>query len=167
MSNTLITEKQIQYRLNEIAKQINEKFDKVTLLITLTGAVYTGVDLSKYITVPCKIEFVKLSSYGHEQNAGIVQLKYCSIDRGEHLDNLIIIDDVFDTGNTLDFLVKYINNNFTYDTLSTMMLLDKPYRREKDYEIDFVGFTIKDEFVYGYGLDLKDYERNLTEIRYV
>ena len=167
MSNVLITGEQIQNRLKEIAEDINKSFDEVTLLVTLTGGVYTAIDLSKYITIPCKIEFVKISSYGHEQNAGIVQLKYCSVERGTHLKNVIIVDDVFDTGNTLDFLVKYINNNFTYDKLCTMMLLDKPYRREKDMEITYVGFQIKDEFVYGYGLDLKDYERNLTEIRYV
>lgn len=167
MSNVLITQEQIQTRLKEIASEINSKYDEITLLVTLTGGVYTAVDLSKYITIPCRIEFVKVSSYGHEQNAGIVQLKYCSMERGEHFKNLIIVDDVFDTGNTLDFLVKYINNNFTYDNLCTMMLLDKPFRREKDMDITYVGFTIKDEFVYGYGLDLKDYERNLTEIRYV
>lgn len=167
MSNVLITGEQIQNRLKEIAEDINKSFDEVTLLVTLTGGVYTAIDLSKYITIPCKIEFVKISSYGHEQNAGIVQLKYCSVERGTHLGNVIIVDDVFDTGNTLDFLVKYINNNFTYDKLCTMMLLDKPYRREKDMEITYIGFQIKDEFVYGYGLDLKDYERNLTEIRYV
>ena len=167
MSNVLITQEQIQTRLKEIAQEINSKYDEITLLVTLTGGVYTAVDLSKYITIPCKLEFVKISSYGHEQNSGIVQLKYCSIERGEHFKNLMIIDDVFDTGNTLDFLVKYINNNFTYDNLCTMMLLDKPFRREKDMDITYVGFTIKDEFVYGYGLDLKDYERNLTEIRYV
>lgn len=167
MSNVLITQEQIQTRLKEIASEINSKYDEITLLVTLTGGVYTAIDLSKYITIPCRIEFVKVSSYGHEQNAGIVQLKYCSIERGEHFKNLMIVDDVFDTGNTLDFLVKYINNNFTYDNLCTMMLLDKPFRREKDMDITYVGFTIKDEFVYGYGLDLKDYERNLTEIRYV
>ena len=167
MSNVLITQEQIQTRLKEIASEINSKYDEITLLITLTGGVYTAIDLSKYITIPCRIEFVKVSSYGHEQNAGIVQLKYCSIERGEHFKNLMIVDDVFDTGNTLDFLVKYINNNFTYDNLCTMMLLDKPFRREKDMDITYVGFKIKDEFVYGYGLDLKDYERNLTEIRYV
>lgn len=167
MSNVLITQEQIQTRLKEIASEINSKYDEITLLVTLTGGVYTAVDLSKYITIPCRIEFVKVSSYGHEQNAGIVQLKYCSMERGEHFKNLMIVDDVFDTGNTLDFLVKYINNNFTYDNLCTMMLLDKPFRREKDMDITYVGFTIKDEFVYGYGLDLKDYERNLTEIRYV
>ena len=61
MSNVLITQEQIQTRLKEIAQEINSKYDEITLLVTLTGGVYTAVDLSKYITIPCKLEFVKIS----------------------------------------------------------------------------------------------------------
>ena len=77
------------------------------------------------------------------------------------------MDDVFDTGNTYDYLLKYIKSNFTFSSLDAIMLLDKPCRREKDNFIKYVGFQIRDEFVYGYGLDLKDYERNLEDIYYV
>lgn len=165
--NVLITKEQIQKRLKEIAEDINNNYDEVTLLVTLTGGVYTAIDLSKYITIPCKLEFVKISSYGHEQNAGVVDLKWISVNKGEHLGNVLIVDDVFDTGNTYDYLVKYLYNNFTFSSIDAIMLLDKPYRREKDSYIKYVGFKIKDEFVYGYGLDLKDYERNLEDIYFV
>lgn len=165
--NKLITKEQIQERLKQIAQEINTSFDEITLLVTLTGGVYTAIDLSKYITIPMKLEFVKISSYGHEQNAGLVELKWISVQKGSHLGNVLIVDDVFDTGNTYDYLLKYIKSNFTFSSLDAIMLLDKPCRREKDNFIKYVGFQIRDEFVYGYGLDLKDYERNLTDIYYV
>ena len=161
----LITNEQIQTRLKEIAEQINSKYDEITLVVTLTGGIFTAVDLSKYITIPCKFEFVKVSSYGHsEVSSGIVELKYVSKDKGSHLGNVLIIDDIYDTGNTMDYLIKYIKNNFTYSALDTMVLLEKPARREKELTITYTGFTIDNLFVYGYGLDLDDYERNITDI---
>ena len=165
----LIKEKQIQKRLKEIADEINKNYQEVTLLVTLTGGVYTAIDLSKYITIPCKLEFVKISSYGHEQEQGIIELKWMSINKGRHLGNVIIVDDVFDTGNTMTYLVKYIKNNYTYDNLDTFCLLYKPARRNPEVELNltYTGFVIGDEFVYGYGLDLKEYDRNLTDILYV
>lgn len=163
----LIDSEKIQERLKEIAKEIDSNYDEVTLVVTLTGGIFTAVDLSKYITVPVKFEFVKVSSYGHEQEAGIIELKWFSAKKGEHLGNVIVIDDIYDTGNTMDYLLKYIKNNYEYSALDTMVLLDKPYRREKETNITYTGFKIKDEFVYGYGLDLKDYDRNLVDIMYV
>lgn len=169
MNNVLITQEQINTRLKEIAEQINNNYKEITLLVTLTGGVYTAIDLSKYITIPCKLEFVKISSYGHEQEAGIIELKWISINKGRHLGNILVVDDVFDTGNTLTYLTKYIRNNYTFDKLDTFCLLDKPTRRnpEVDLSLTYTGFPLKDEFVYGYGLDLKEFERNLTNIYYV
>ena len=163
----LIESQDIQTRLKEIAKEIDKRYDEVTLLVTLTGGIFTAVDLSKYITIPVKFEFVKVSSYGHAQEAGIIELKWCSAKKGQHLGNVIIVDDIYDTGNTMDYLIKYIKNNYTYSVIDTMVLLDKPCRREKQIDITYTGFTIKDEFVYGYGLDLKDYDRNLIDIMFV
>ena len=161
----LLTNEQIQTRLKEIANEINNRYDEITLVVTLTGGIFTAVDLSKYITIPCKFEFVKVSSYGHsEVSSGIVELKYMSKEKGSHLGNVLIIDDIYDTGNTMDYLIKYIQNNFTYSALDTMVLLEKPARREKELNITYIGFTIDNLFVYGYGLDLDDYERNVTDI---
>ena len=162
----LLTEREIQDRLKYLAYEISSKFDEVTLLITLTGGVYTGIDLSKYITIPCKSEFVKISSYGNEQEQGIIELKWMSVDKGKDLGNVIIIDDICDTGNTLDYLIKYINNNYKYSSLNTLTLLDKPSRREVMVPLNYKGFTINNLFVYGYGLDDKGYERNITNINY-
>lgn len=162
----LFTEKQIQDRLKYLAYEISSNHDEVTLLITLTGGVYTGIDLSKYITIPCKLEFVKISSYGNEQEQGIIELKWMSVDKGKDLGNVIIIDDICDTGNTLDYLIKYLKNNYKYSSLKTLTLLDKPSRREINVPLDYKGFTINNLFVYGYGLDDRGYERNITNISY-
>ena len=162
--STLIPNDRIQIRLKEIAQQINERYDEITLVVTLTGGVFTAIDLSKYIKIPVKFEFVKISSYGHAEESGIVELKWMSANKGEHLGNVLIVDDIYDTGNTMDFLIKYIKNNYTYSKLDTMVLLEKPARREKQIDITYTGFTIDNLFVYGYGLDLADYERNLLDI---
>lgn len=160
----LISNQEIDLRLSKIAEEINSKFDKVTLLVTLTGGVYTAIDLSKYLTIPCKLEFVKVSSYGSSEESGIVELKWISIGKGTKLDNVIIIDDIFDTGKTMDYLLKFVKNNYTYDSLNTMVLLDKPERREIPNNIDYIGFEIPNYFVFGYGLDLDGYERNKSGI---
>ena len=165
--NTLITNSQIQQKLKLIAEKINKSYDEITLVITLTGGVYTAIDLSKYITIPCKLEFVKVSSYGHKQEAGLVELKWMSAQKGTHLGNVLIIDDIYDTGNTMDYLIKYIKNNYSYSCLHTMVLLEKPARKQKELDIDYCGFIIEDHFVYGYGLDLNDYERNKLDIMIV
>lgn len=163
----LIDKEAIQARLKEIAAEIDKRYDEVTLLVTLTGGIFTAVDLSKYITIPVKFEFAKVSSYGHEQEQGIIELKWMSAEKGTNLGNVIIVDDIYDTGNTMDYLIKYVKNNYIASVIDTMALLDKPFRREKQVDITYTGFTIKDEFVYGYGLDLKDYDRNITDIMYV
>lgn len=161
----LISNNKIQARLEEIAEQINKTYDEVTLLVTMTGGIYTAVDLSRYISVPCKLEFVKVSSYGaSEESSGIVELKYISKEKGSNLGNVIIIDDIYDTGNTMDFLLRYIQANYEYNKLETMVLLEKPARREKELDITYTGFTIDNLFVYGYGLDLDGYARNIPDI---
>lgn len=161
----LISSIEIQDRLKELAAEISSKYDEVTLLITLTGGVYTGIDLSKYLTIPCKLEFAKISSYGNNQESGIVELKWMSANKGKHLGNVIIVDDICDTGNTLTYLVKYLKNNFTFTSLKTLTLLDKPSRREVPLLVDYIGFEIDNVFVYGYGLDDQEYKRNEQSVK--
>ena len=90
-----------------------------------------------------------------------------SATKKEHLGNVLIIDDIYDTGNTMDYLIKYIQNNYSYSKIDTMVLLEKPARHKIPLDITYKGFVIEDKFVYGYGLDLDDYERNLTDIKYI
>lgn len=167
VKNTLITSEQIQDRLKDIADVMNQRYDEVTLVVTLTGGIFTAIDLSKYLTIPVKFEFVKVSSYGYDQESGVVELKWMSSEKGSDLGNVVIVDDIYDTGKTMDYLIKYIKNNYTSSIIDTMVLLEKPARHEVDIQITYTGFSIEDKFVYGYGLDLKDYDRNITDILYV
>lgn len=157
---------EIQEKLKNLADTISEQFDEVTILVVLSGGVYTAIDFSKYLTIPCKLEFVKVSSYGNNEESSIVELKWMSAEKGSHLGNLLIIDDICDTGKSMDYLLKYIGNNYTYNSISVMTLLDKPSRREKEIKLDYRGFEIDNLFVFGYGLDLNGYERNKTYIAY-
>ena len=167
MNKILYEEQQIQDRLKYLAYKISKNYEEVTLLITLTGGVYTGIDLSRYLTIPVKLEFCKASSYGDEQTSKGVVLEYISADKGTNLGNVIIVDDICDTGNTLQYVINYIKENYTYSSLSTLTLLNKPSRREvEDLNLDYVGFTIDNLFVYGYGLDDKGYNRNQNKIYY-
>ena len=162
--NILLKEDEIQAKLKRLAEMIDNRFDEVTILVVLTGGVYTAIDFSKYLKIPCKLEFVKVSSYGDSEESSIVELKWISAKKDSHLGNLLIIDDICDTGKSLDYLLKYIMNNYTFESITTMTLLDKPSRREKEVKLDYKGFEIGNLFVYGYGLDLKGYERNKTDI---
>ena len=156
---------EIQSRLKDLGEIISGQHDEVTLLIALSGGVYTGIDLSKYIKIPCKLEFVKISSYGNERQSGIIELKWISASKGKNLGNVVIVDDICDTGNTLTYLVKYLKNNYQFSSIKTLTLLDKPIRREVNIEPDYVGFSIDNVFVYGYGLDNKEYDRNITDVK--
>lgn len=160
----LIKESEIQDKLKYLAYQVSQEFDEVTLLVALSGGVYTAVDFSKYLTIPVRLEFVKISSYGDEQESGIVELKWISAEKGSHLGNLLIVDDICDTGKTIDYLLRYIKNNYTTSALKVLTLLDKPKRREVIVPLDYKGFTIDNLFVYGYGLDDCGYSRNITNI---
>lgn len=160
----LLTEKEIQERLKFLAYEISKKYDEVTFLVALTGGMYTAVDLSKYMTTPVKFEFVKISSYGDNEESGIIELKWISATKGTNLGNIIIVDDICDTGKTLDYLLKYLKNNFEYNSIECLTLLDKPSRRENFIDPDYIGFKIENKFVVGYGLDDKQYDRNQVNI---
>ena len=164
MDKVLFSSSIIQDKLKLLGQVISKNYDEITLLVALTGGVYTAIDLSKYITIPVKLEFVKISSYGNDENSSIVDLKWISVDRGNDLGNVLIVDDICDTGKTLDYLIKYIKNNYKYNSLRTLTLLDKPSRRTTDVKVDFSGFLVDNVFVYGYGLDDKGYDRNKLNI---
>ena len=167
MEHKLITNEEIEKTLKRVASEINSTYNEVTLLVCLTGGVYTAIDLSKQLTIPCKLEFVKASSYGSaEISSGIVEVKWLSKEKGADLGDVIIVDDICDTGRTLQHLKAYLELNYKYSSLKTFCLLDKPSRREVDIESDFKGITIEDKFVYGYGLDVDAYKRNLKDIWY-
>lgn len=162
----LVSEEEIKEIVVRVAREVDEAYQgkRLVLLAILKGSVVFVGDLMKAITIPVEIDFMKVSSYG----AGTVSTGNINI----HLDlqrkdlhecDILIVEDIIDSGRTLSYLVDYLNLKGA-KSVKTCTLLDKPSRRVVDYQADFVGKIIPDEFVVGYGLDYDERYRALPYI---
>jgi len=166
---SLFTEAELQKKIKEIAKKINTDYceEEVYVVCVLKGSVMFTTDLVKHLTMPVKMEFIRLSSYGASTaSSGKVNAVDISL---PNLNNkhVLIVEDIIDTGLTAKFLLDFINNNFTTKTTKFCSLLDKKCFRKTDIEPDYTGFEIGDKFVIGYGLDYDGCFRNLPYIGYI
>ena len=164
-----LTEEQINKRVAEIGAAITEKFkgESVYLICILKGSVYFTCELAKRITVPVTMDFMQCSSYGGDtKSSGIVRIVK-DLDESIEGKEVIIIEDIIDSGNTLSRLSKLLAKR-NPKSLTICTLLDKPERRVvDDVNVDYVGFVIPDKFVVGYGLDYDQRFRNLPYIGFV
>ena len=164
----LYNSEQIQARIKEISHELNNfyKGEEVTAICVLKGAVVFAVDLVKNLNMPMKLEFIRLSSYGSSTSTSgkvnAVDIKLPDLNNK----NVLIIEDIVDTGLTAKFLVDFINMNFHVKTLKFCAMLDKKITRRVNIEPDYYCFDIDDKFVIGYGLDYDGYYRNLPYIAY-
>ncbi|MBR4178303.1 MAG: hypoxanthine phosphoribosyltransferase [Bacilli bacterium] len=167
MLRTLISERQINKRIKELAKEIENDFkgEEITFICILKGSIYYFADLTKRIKNEVNIEFMRVSSYGSgTESTGEIQLK---LDLNNSIEgkNVIVVEDIIDSGRTLSYLIKYLKIKKP-KSLKLCTLLDKPKRRVvKDVKVDYLGFTIPDYFVVGYGLDLDEKYRNIACIK--
>jgi len=160
-----ITKKQIDERLSELGKLINQDFkDKNPIFIgVLNGAFIFMSDLLRYVTVPCEIDFLKLSSYGDEKvSSGDVTEKK-GIDADIKDRHVILVEDIVDTGLSMTYLVKKMMEKQP-DSVSIITLLHKKEATKHDLQIDYTGFEIPNKFVLGYGMDYAQQGRNLAQI---
>ena len=159
IARVLVSEQEIQSRVAELAAQISKDYEGKNPLFVgvLNGVVVFYSDIIRRITVPCQMDFMWLSSYGGTESTGKVQVKRdVSQDiSGRHI---VILEDIFDTGNSLDFTYRHLMSK-NPASVRVCTLLDKPERRNPAVTVqpDYVGFTIPNEFVVGYGLDF-DYK---------
>ena len=165
----LIDRKNVENRIKELAKQIEKDYagEEVYCVGLLKGSVVFLSDLVKEINSPVVIDFMSVSSYGSETvSSGDVKiLKDTDLDlRGKHV---LIVEDIIDTGLTLEHVIKYFKDSKGVKTLKTCTLLSKPERRKVNIDIDYVGFDVPDKFVIGYGLDYDQKYRNLPYIAVV
>lgn len=165
----LFTEDEIQNRVKEVAKKINFHYleEEIYVICVLKGSVMFTVDLVKYLTMPVKMEFIRLSSYGSSvTSSGKVNAVDISLPdlNGK---NVLVVEDIVDTGLTAKFLLDFIDNNFRTKTTKFCSLLDKKCSRKTVIEPDYIGFEIDNKFVIGYGLDYDGRFRNLPYIGYV
>ena len=165
----LIDRKTVENRIKELAKQIEKDYagEEVYCVGLLKGSVVFLSDLVKEINSPVVIDFMSVSSYGSETvSSGDVKiLKDTDLDlRGKHV---LIVEDIIDTGLTLEHVIKYFKDSKGVKTLKTCTLLSKPERRKVNIDIDYVGFDVPDKFVIGYGLDFDQKYRGLPYISYL
>ena len=159
----MLSKEQIQSKVQELAGILNEKYaDKNPVFIgVLKGVFMFFADMVREITIPCEIDFMCISSYrGTETTGTSVVKKDVSVDlKGRHV---VILEDIYDTGNSLDFTYRYLMSKEP-TSLEVCTLLDKPERRKPGITLvpEYVGFTIPNEFVVGYGLDFNEHYRNL------
>ena len=165
----LISEKEIQEKLVTFAKDIENVFpenEEIYVICVLKGSVMFCADLVKHFKNPVQMEFIRISSYGHEQkstnNLQAIDLTLPNL----HNKNVLIVEDIIDTGLTARFLTDLFKIKHHPKKLVFVSLLNKKCARQIDIEPDFYGFEIDDKFVVGYGLDYKGYFRNLPYIGY-
>jgi hypoxanthine phosphoribosyltransferase len=167
LGEILISEESLQKRISELGEQISRDYadkDNLLLVCILRGGVLFLTDLMRKITVPLAIEFLAVSSYGvgNRESSGHVRLTLdLNVDiSGKHV---ILVEDIIDSGQTIAAVLKLLGTRKPA-SLNVCTLLDKSERREVSVPIKYVGFSIPNKFVFGYGLDLDDYYRNLPFI---
>lgn len=165
IEQVLYTQKQVDSRLDELAKQLTAKYqDECPLIVSvMTGALVFTSDMLKRLPFKLNLDYVDVSSYANgSQSAGQVKLiqDLSSDIKGRPV---IIMEDIIDTGHTLKYLADLLQNRGA-KSIEICALLDKPDRREVDVEADYVGFKVPDEFIVGYGLDYSGFYRNLPYI---
>lgn len=165
IDKVLLTEDQIQAKVQEFAKLLSAEYaDKDPIFIgVLKGVVLFFGDLVKRIDIPCQIDFMWISSYEGTNSKQMQVKRDVSADiKGRHV---VILEDIFDTGNSLEFTYRHLMSKEPA-SLKICTLLDKPERRNPAVTVkpDYVGFTIPNEFVVGYGLDYNEHYRNLPYV---
>ena len=164
--SVLIEEEKVDKRIEELGKKISEEYagKEVHLICILKGSIFFTCELAKRITVPVTIDFMSCSSYGAgTKSSGVVKLVK-DLDEPLEGKNVIVIEDIIDSGRTLSYLLKILEDRHP-NSIRLCTLLDKPERRvKKDVKVDYCCFNIPDEFVVGYGLDYAQKYRNLPFI---
>jgi hypoxanthine phosphoribosyltransferase len=163
IGEVLLTEAQIQAKVAELGRRIGADYAgrQLTLVSVLKGSLPFMADLMRAVPIPLRIDLMEVSSYGGSstESSGLVRiLKDLSASiQGEEV---LIVEDIIDTGLTLNYLVRYLRGK-NPSSLRICTLLDKPARRLVEIPVDYIGFTIPDQFVVGYGLDYGELYRNL------
>ena len=166
IQRVLLSEEQIRQKVAELGKILSEEYaDKDTVFVgVMKGVVVFYADMVRQITVPCQFEFMWISSYqGAESTGKMIVKRDVSVDlKGRHV---VILEDIFDTGNSLTYTYQHLLSKEPA-SLKICTLLDKPERRAPGVTLvpDYVGFTVPNEFVVGYGLDYNEHYRNLPYV---
>ena len=165
--NVLINKARIEKRLDEMAREIEKDYKEkdIVFLVTLKGAVPFMWELAKRIKNNIIFEFIEVSSYKNNQDTGVITLHKDIKDTVEGKD-VIIIEDIVDTGKTIKFLLEHLKNK-NPNSVKIATLLSKPSKMVTELNVDYTGFKIDDKFIVGFGLDDNQNLRNLPYIGYI
>ncbi|MFW5878718.1 MAG: hypoxanthine phosphoribosyltransferase [Myxococcota bacterium] len=162
---TLITAEEIQRRIAELGRQIATDYagEDLTVLLILKGSFVFGADLVRAIDLPLSVDFIGLASYGDEtKSSGVVRITQ-DLSKPVQDRHVLVVEDIIDTGLTMKYLLENLQSRHPKG-IKICSLLEKPARLEHPVPIDYLGFTIPDRFVVGYGLDYAECYRNLPFI---
>lgn len=159
-----IEEKDIQQSIKTIAEDMNKDLFKkdVIFLGILNGSFMFAGDLFKHLDLNCQITFLKIASYQGTKSVGKVK-ELIGINEDIKDKTVVIIEDIIDTGNTLEFIINELKN-YKPAEIKIATLLHKPSVYKKDINIDYIGINISNEFIVGYGLDYNGFGRNFKDI---
>lgn len=168
IDRVLLSEQEINEIVSRVAAELDRDYNgpdkRLVLLCILKGSVVFMGELMKRITVPVEIDFMRVSSYGAgTESTGSVNIVLDIMRQDLNECDIVIVEDIIDSGRTLSHLCRYLNLKGA-KSVRTCTLLDKPNRREVDFEADYVGAVIPDEFVVGYGLDFDEKYRALPYV---
>ncbi|HPO05133.1 MAG TPA: hypoxanthine phosphoribosyltransferase [Bacillota bacterium] len=166
--DVMINKEEIKKRVSELGAEISKDYkgESILAICVLKGAVLFMSDLIRELNVETKIDFMAVSSYGAStKSTGVVRILK-DLDSNIEGENVIIVEDIIDSGLTLKYLKEYLLAR-NPKSLKICTLLDKPERRATDIRADYVGFSIENKFIVGYGLDYDQKYRNLPYISYL
>ncbi|WP_294353420.1 hypoxanthine phosphoribosyltransferase [uncultured Clostridium sp.] len=161
----LFTEEQLREKVKELGIKISEDYKGKDLIVVgvLKGSVIFAADLFRNITIPCDLDFMAVSSYGNStESSGVVRILK-DLDHTIEGKDVLIVEDIVDSGITLKYLLKYLAARKA-NTIEIATLLNKEARRVTDINVKYVGFEVPDEFIVGYGIDYAERYRNLPFI---
>ncbi len=165
IKEVLVSEEEIALKVKELGEEISKDYKDKNLLLVgiLKGAVIFMADLARSLSIPAKLDFMAVSSYGRSSvSTGEVRIIKDLDFSVEHKD-ILVVEDIIDTGYTLSYLIDNLKKRGA-NSVKVCTLLDKPDRRKADVHVDYLGFEIPDEFVVGYGLDYDEIGRNLPYV---
>ena len=162
IEKVLVSEEEISSMVKELGKRISEDYKGKNLLLVsvLKGAVVFMADIMRAITIPCEIDFMSVSSYGAGiKSSGVIKIEK---DLGQPIENydVLIVEDILDSGRSLNYIIEMLTLR-NPKSIEICTLFDKPSRRQVEVNAKYIGITVPDEFIVGYGLDYASKYRNL------
>lgn len=161
----LFSEEVLNKKIKELASEISKDYEGKNLVVVgiLKGSVLFAAELIKNISVKCEIDFMAVSSYGSStETSGVVRILK-DLDSSIEGKDILLVEDIVDTGITLSYLLKYLQARKA-NSIEIVSLLNKPVRRKTDLDVKYIGFEVPDGFIVGYGIDYAEKYRNLPFI---